>query len=348
MKLKNLKILRLIISGLTAFAATGMVARAYFLHFWKFDLFLTKHWNLIWRKWNAGWIVSKNTEYVFLISLLALPLIAAAVWFLFYRTRWQKLLKMPLEPLQKRKKKELEKKSLEAARGDPEKLKKAPAPKHTARKLPEKLVRLRGMQSTLKQRADSASAAAGGNARLTDTVLTGPQIWDNLVQTLESSGVFVLREMTLTACRVNLLAVTQDGLFMLCSGPEDGNTWTVDENRHVWTTEQGTVLPSPLQMLIKGRDELKNLISADSPAYKNIAINCCLLLDHGKITNVDNMLNYLTTVDLSVLRTGSCNMSELPDTDALIEYIRSMPKADRALNDAVAVAVLSLMNTEQT
>lgn len=137
MKLKNLKILRLIISGLTAFAATGMVARAYFLHFWKFDLFLTKHWNLIWRKWNAGWIVSKNTEYVFLISLLALPLIAAAVWFLFYRTRWQKLLKMPLEPLQKRKKKELEKKSLEAARGDPEKLKKAPAPKHTARKLPE-------------------------------------------------------------------------------------------------------------------------------------------------------------------------------------------------------------------
>ena len=343
MKLKKIKILRLIVSGVTAFAATGTVARAYFLHFWKFDPFLAKHWNLIWRKWNAGWVVNKNTEYVFLFSLLALPLVAAAVWFLFYRTNWSKLLKAPLEPFQKRKKKELEKKSLEAALGSPEKLKKAPAPKHAARKLPEKLVRLRGMQSTLKQHADNAPAAAGGGSRSADAGLTGAQIWENLAQTLESSGTFILREMTLSSCRVNLLAVTQDGLFMLCSGPENGNTWTVDENNHVWTTEQGAALPSPLQMLINGRAELKKLVAASSPAYKNIAVNCCLVLDHGKIANADTMLNYLTTADLSVLRAGGCTMSELPDTGALVEYIRSLPKADRALNDAVAVAVLGLM-----
>ena len=312
------------------------------MHFWKFDPFLAKHWNLIWRKWNAGWVVSKNTEYVFLLSLLALPFIAAAVWFLFYKTNWSKLLKAPLEPLQKRKKKALEKKSLEAALGSPEKLKKAPAPKHAVRKMPEKLVRLRGMQTTPKQHADNAPAA-GGSPQSASAGLTGAQIWEHLAQTLESSGTFILREMTLNSCRVNLLAVTQNGLFMLCSGPEDGNVWTVDENKHVWTTEQGTALPSPLQMLINGRNELKKLIAASSPDYETTAINCCLVLDHGKISNANDMLNYLSNADLSVLRAGGCAMSELPETGALIEYIRSMPKADRALNDAVAVAVLGLM-----
>lgn len=348
MKLKKIKLSRLVFSGLAAVAATGAFARAYFLHFWKFDLFLGRHWDLISRKWNAGWVVNKTGEYVFLISLAVLPLIVLIVWFAIYKIRWMKVLSLPLEPLQKRKKKELEKKSLAAALGSPEKLKKAPAPKHTAQKLPDKLVRLRGMQSTLQQHGTAGkSAADNSGVRMENEALSRSQIWDNLAKQLESAGTFVLREMSLVSCHINLLAVTQDGLFMLCSGPENGTAWTVDENAHVWKTEQGQSLPSPLQMLIKGRDELRKLIAASSPVYGNLVVNGCLLLDHGTVSNADAMLNYLTKADLSVLRAGGCKMAELPDTGALIEYIQSLPKADRALSDAVAVAVLSLMNSER-
>lgn len=82
------------------------------------------------------------------------------------------------------------------------------------------------------------------------------------------------------------------------------------------------------------------------PQYAGLDVNCCMILDHGNVTNPDELLKYLETWDISVLRMGSCQTTSLPDTHALTEYIKSQPASSQALNDAVAVAILDLMETE--
>lgn len=82
------------------------------------------------------------------------------------------------------------------------------------------------------------------------------------------------------------------------------------------------------------------------PQYAGLDVNCCMILDHGNVTNPDELLKYLEAWDISVLRMGSCQTASLPDTHALIEYIKSQPVSSQTLNDAVAVAILDLMETE--
>ena len=128
---------RLLFSGAVAFSALVAIASSYFLSFWHFNILSAAHWNLILQKWNAGWVLHKTGEYVFLCSLLAAPFVLAVFWYVCYKIRWARLWTAPLAPIKNIKKKALEKKSLQSAVGNPADLKKAPAPKHSAQKIPE-------------------------------------------------------------------------------------------------------------------------------------------------------------------------------------------------------------------
>lgn len=327
------------ITGVPAVVLTAAAACPYFKTFWRFNILNPKHWSLILDKWNNGWVVSKTTEYLFLFSLLMLPVAALIVWIVFYKLRWKKILTLPLAPLRNRQKKTLEKRSLAAAVGKPEDLKKAPAPKHAAHKVPDKLSRLRGTQAPQQHSAPAAANTASAAASA-----PSGDFWSDLAARLENAGVFVLREMKIGSCPTNLIAVTQDGLFMLCAGPEDGQVWTTRDraNPPVWTTETNAVIPSPLAVLQQGRAALRKLLAENGAA--NLNVNACLFLDHGQIANLTDTLNYLAEIDLTVLRMPTCSIQDLPDTNAIVEYIKSQPASDKTLNDVVAVALLSMMS----
>ena len=68
-----------------------------------------------------------------------------------------------------------------------------------------------------------------------------------------------------------------------------------------------------------------------------------MLLDHGEIKNIPELLSYIEQVDVSVLRMGNCQSKDLPDSNALIEYIKSLPQSNQETNDAIAVAILDMM-----
>ena len=346
--MKKLNFPRLLFSGAVAFSALVAVARSYFLSFWHFNILSAAHWNLILHKWNAGWVLRKTSEYTFLLSFLAAPVVLAVLWYVCYKIRWAKILTAPLAPFTNRKKKALEKRSLQAAVGNPADLKKASAPKHAAPKIPENLRRLRGTPAAPAAQTSASSPASRadtGTTRETEAVSRADS-WNRLAAELEAAGIYVLRELTVFQCNISILAVTQDGLFMLCEGPSAGSVWTANETaeKPFWKTEDGAVVPSPLHAMLHARKEFKRLIGETAPAYAGIPVNGCLFLDHGTVANIGDVLNFLSEVDLSMLRTGSCKMSELPDTNALTDYIKSLSKPEQRLNDAVAYSVVGLMN----
>lgn len=358
MKKGKINLSRLLFSGLAAFLLLSWCARFSFKIFWNFNVFSARHWQLIWNKWNSGWIVTKPGEIAFLLTVILLPALFLIAWIICYRIRWKNIVLFPFALLEKRKKKALLKKSLAAAAGPTPDLKLPVAAKPAVKKsLPKELNRLRGTPQVSAVSKDRSVPSSGGGQQLSSNsseirqeneAVSRAKLWDQLAEKLEQAGIFIFREMKIKNCQTNILAVSQESLYLLCEGPAEGNVWTVDEksDRPRWTTEKNVVLPSPLRPLISGRDEIKRYIAENIPAYAALDVNCCLFLDHGTIANVPDMLSFLEEVDLSVLRLGSCKSTELPDTNALIEYIKSQTKSDQALNDAVAVAILDLMEAD--
>ena len=98
--------------------------------------------------------------------------------------------------------------------------------------------------------------------------------------------------------------------------------------------------------MVNAKSVLEKYLHEQNPEYKNLIVNCCMIMDHGHITNVNALLPFLEEWDISILRMGSCKTPDLPDTAALIEYIKTQKPSSQALNDAVAIALLDLMDTE--
>ena len=74
-----------------------------------------------------------------------------------------------------------------------------------------------------------------------------------------------------------------------------------------------------------------------------------MIFDYGELKNVSDLMPILESQDISVLRMGDAFKTQsLPDSGALIEYIKSLPPSSQETNDAVAVAILDLMETEDT
>ena len=53
------------------------------------------------------------------------------------------------------------------------------------------------------------------------------QVWDDLAALMEKSGIFIFREMKIGAYETNIIAVTNENVFLLSEGPKLGSNWTV-------------------------------------------------------------------------------------------------------------------------
>ena len=335
----------------------------FFLFFWNFDLLAERHWMHIWNKWESGWVIRKPKEVLFFIAVLLLIPSYLLSWFCVHKFPWKKFFRLPLTYLENKKKERLQAQSLAAALGPSE-------PQHTTavKKEPEKVIKisaqklsqidhLRGKKTVSHRIAAQTSPTvetAPGSTQNTskklskeDEAVARFELWESLAKSLETEKIFILRQMKIKNHPVNTFAVTQDGIFLLCEGPALGNTWEVHDNAEppIWQTEKEAI-PSPLRPLVESKEILQQYFSKKMPQYANVSINCCMILDHGNVTNTEALLKYLEEWDISVLRMGTCQTHSLPDTHALIEYIKSQPVSTQTFNDAVAVAILDLMESE--
>ena len=362
MKKGKIHPISLLFSAVVSAALFYVIARKGFLFFWNFDLVSARHWNHIIERWQDGWVIHKPKEVMFFLGLLALLPSYFGMWFLVYIFPLKRVLLSPKTFLENRKKAKLEAQSLAAALGPENKqelLKNKKDSEKVIKISSQKLhqidhLRGKGTAGTATAGTSGHGAPTGGEENVrhpeqekTDDALSRFNLWENLANGLEAKKIFILRKMKIQSFPVNIFAITQEGLFLLCEGPEENESWEVCEGNDppVWKFKNGEI-PSPLRPMVTARSVLQKYFEKEMLQYAALSVNCCMILDHGDIVNTDEMLKYLEEWDISVLRMGTCKTSALPDTNALIEYIKSQPASSQALNDSVAVAILDLMETE--
>ncbi|MBO4520963.1 MAG: hypothetical protein J5787_07125 [Alphaproteobacteria bacterium] len=352
MKKRKIKLIPFLFSAVVAAAFFYFVIRGVFLFFWRFDLFTPKHWQLILTRWKSGWVLHKPKEIIFLISLLLLIPGYFLTCFLVYIFPLKKVLLSPITYLKNKKREKLESQSLAAALGPAEKKMPAKQPKKKAptNKPPSEkqaaINHLRGMKAPGTAAAPSSPGAAGAQGATNDPA-TRFELWNKLAKELEAAKIFILRHMKINSFSINITAITQEGVFLLCEGPEQSADWETNENATpaVWKSEKGEI-PSPLRPMIETKKALTKYFAEKNRKYANLGINCCLILDHGSIKNTDTLLSFLENEDISVLRMGICKTDALPDSNALVSFIKSQGVSSPEINDAVAVAILDLSGAE--
>ncbi len=381
MKKRKLSFFVLLLSGLFSAAVCFFLFKAYFHAGWRFDIMKVSHWQYLADKWNSGWVMSTPKEMMFFAGFVAIIPVWLTTWVLCYIMPWKGILLFPLTLLKKRKAEKLLQKSIEAAKG-PENIQaalaaKKAAPKETAHKAPKissdkmtKIDKLRGRTSHAHSAAPQPVQTAGTfeepvqtqhqpvsptalpsaetpqTAAASDQKSRTLQVWDDLAALMEKSGIFIFREMKIGAYETNIIAVTNENVFLLSEGPKLGSNWTVCENDTppVWKDGKDA-LASPLRPLLDARNKLKEHLDAEFPQYSSLVVNACLVLDHGNVTNTKALIEKLEEWDMSVLRTGTCKTTDLPEVGALLSYIRTQAQATQEVSDAIADTLLFLMET---
>ena len=361
MKKGKIHFFRLLFSAIIGLALFYVAAREIFLFFWNFDLILERHWMHIWNKWQDGWVIKTPREIGFVVAVLLLIPSYFFLWYLVYVFPLKKILLFPFSFFERRKKAKLLKQSLEAARGPSnlqESLQNKKPPEKTIKisaKKMHKIDQLRGKQTSTAIANVSEEAHQNIQSRplskkptKEDEAVSRFDLWEELANHLEEEKLFILRQMKVKNIPVNTFVITQEALFLLFEGPSEGDSWEVKENSipPVWQTESGNIT-SPLRAMVKAKTILQNYFSTEQPQYAELNINCCMILDHGNVVNTDDLLSVLEEWDISVLRMGSCKTAVLPDTTALIEYIKSQPASSEEMNDNVAIAILDLMEVDE-
>ena len=252
-----------LLAAVIFYFATGMLFRHFF---GGFDLYSAQHWQHILGKWKSGFVLRTTKEYLFFVALLALIPGYFILLFGVCRFPFAKVLMLPVDYFRNRKKKELEARSLAAAIGPLPSLKKNAASKKPAKKIRisaenlNRINQLRGKTdpsaaSKKEVRQEESSLERAGRF-LAQKSEAGNQfdLWETIAEKFEKSGVFILRQMKITSVSFDMVAITQNAMFLLCSGPEKDSVWeTADEaSPAVWKTENGDI-PSPIVPMIGGR-----------------------------------------------------------------------------------------------
>ena len=355
MKKGKIPFIPLLFSAVAAATLFYIIARYSFLHFWRFDLSSSQHWDHILQKWQRGWTLRTSKEMYFVAALLFLIPGYLFFWFIVYRFPLKKILLFPASFAQNRKKAKLQAQSLAAAVGSADRIK-APASKKAVKavKAPSEKMQLinqlRGKGVTQHAAPESAplkKETPVSKAAPEQENLSRFDLWEKFADSLSRANIFAVRQITIKNVVFNLIAFTQNGLFLIREAPEESADWETHDGDTpaVWKTGKGDI-PSPLTPMIEARELLQSSINEHFPEYSNISLNFCIILDHGSITNPDAFLAFLEQNNLSALRMGSCKTTALPDSAALVEYIKSQPASSAEMNDAFAVAFLDLMTQE--
>ncbi|MCQ2914389.1 MAG: hypothetical protein MJ247_04270 [Alphaproteobacteria bacterium] len=347
---------QLLLSAIISIVVVFVVQWFIYKSLWRFDISNIRHWNMIVDKWNNDWIVSSKSEFLFLGGIILMPVFMGILTLLVYKIVFTKSSK----PKKKKTSKVTDAKYI------PSDLVKSKQNQTIKKVLPKKLSSLRGVGGPVQNntvqtnnvvsepqqtnapapKQQSSVQQTQANKAMSSIEIADYQvgIWKNLASVFEKAGMYILQDMPVGELNANIISFSQSGIFLLCAGPEKGNVWKVNDmnGRATWTTEDGEEIPSPFVNMDKAKKLLKSYIENNLPEYAQLEVNACMMMDHGYISNMTDMLSYIEGIDVSVLRMGQCTSKELPDTGALIEFIKSQGKSSSQLNDDIAGALLDL------
>ena len=322
---------------------TGITFAVYskLLALWRFDISNSKHWKMIWQRWESGSSFSTAKEVTFLLLIVCSPFIWIVFCFISHKISWGRLICFPFVAIRNSiKAKQIESARRTAMADAAAALIKKPVP-HSVKPLPDKILKLRG---TVRRNLAETSV----NEEYLESVDNSRadfDMWQNIEKGLERNNIFTLRTMDFAGCQFDLTAVTQEGVYLMCSGPTVDKVWETRDNATppVWiATDTGETVPAPIAAAQKARDALQREIIDIHPEYADLTVNACVVLCRGKIDNMSALMSYLEETDMSVLRTGICKMRDLPDSMAIVELIKTQERADDDMINAVSRAILNL------
>ena len=354
MKKQSFSFFKLLFSILLGIILYALLMKIFFKSGWNFDIFNQKHWEFAWNKWQRGWVIKGKKDVMFFLLVLSFLPGWIISTFIIYSIPIKKILLFPLRIFQNSKRKKLQQQSLDMAKGVNVKLPAQAKAKPAKSDIPHnsQIDRLRGRKTP--QGANAASAASAQQpAPKQETVsseemsveelqLAHLQRWNELVTSLENQGVFCFRSTKIGSFAVKLTILVKDTVFWFIEGPIVPDEWTLNDDRipPVWTGKKETI-PSPLAAAHTARETFKRYMT-DNTDFPNTAVHAFLVMDSGKILNVEKIEKELAHFDIAVLKLPPSENTDLPDMSAMLNYIKTFEASDMAFNDAVAESIMAL------
>lgn len=358
MKKKQFSFLKLVFAAVASVVLYALLMKFFFKAGWNFDIFSARHWQFALNKWRAGWVIKGQKDVLFFLLVLSFLPGWIIATYVVYCVPFKKILMLPVTLMQNRKRKQLQQRSLDMARGVNVKIPVPAKPRKNAMPRNDKIDMLRGRKSTgsapapaASVRHESAAVAPADNeddyvyedeTTIEDLQLAHLQRWNEIVTSLENQGLFCFRSTKIGNFAVKLTILVKDTVFWFVEGPLTSDRWTLNDDKTpaVWTGENETI-PSPLQAAYRAREKFKNYLEQRTD-YASAAVHAFLVMDAGSVKNPDKITNELADLDIALLKIPPCADDELTDLSALLDYIKTLPPSEMAFNDAVAEAIMAL------
>ena len=345
MKKSQLSFIKLIFSAALGAVLYALLMKIFLKTGWNFDIFNDRHWKFVWNKWQHGWVIKGKKDVLFFFLILSFLPGWILTTFAAYSLPLKSFFLFPLRLLQNRKRKKLEQKSLDMARGVNIKRPAVPKAKKPAIPRNDAFDKLRGTKTgVVTQTAQKQDVSVQENEELSEEELhlAHLQRWNDIVTALENQGLFCFRSTKIGNFAVKLTILVKNTVFWFLEGPLTDDEWTLndDKNPPVWTGNKETV-PSPITAAYQARETFKNYL-AEKTDYPETAVHAFVVLDNGTVVNPEKVTEELADFDIALLKIPPCEDEELPDMSAMLDYIKTLAPSDMTFNDAVAEAIMTL------
>lgn len=356
MKKKQFYFFKLILAAVLSASLYALLMKFFFKAGWNFDIFNTRHWQYVLNKWRNGWVIKGQKDVLFFLLVLSILPGWIIATYVVYCLPLKKFLTFPAVMLQNRKRKQLQQRSLDMARGVNVKIPVPAKPRKNAMPRNEKIDMLRGRKSESPVAATASPASSASyeqpaaddeyvyedDTSVEDLQLEHLQRWNTIVTSLENQGLFCFRSTKIGNFAVKLTILVKDTVFWFVEGPLVADKWTLNDDKTpaVWTGENDTI-PSPLQAAYQAREKFKSYLEQRTD-YGDAAVHAFLVMDAGSIKNPDKITEELADLDVALLKIPPCADDELTDLSAMLDYVKTLPPSEMAFNDAVAEAIMAL------
>jgi len=289
------------------------------LHFWRFNPLAKSHWEIIWERWQNGWVIQTADEWMFAsILFFAVPVwltggsvLCAIPWLkwikvlvtfpfklLFNHLKNKKKEKNTARPKITRKKsyKQTRPPAIRAGSGKIKHPEKAPekeeaAPASPAPASATQAFSASAMPSHSHETPSSTMYAASSSG-------SGGSVMD----VLRSAGYRLISDAKISGKKIDFVAVAANHL-LLCLVDSEAGDWLADEERFnneepLWFSESNHRI-SPVRVVLNARDALAPMLSG---AAAGMEIKTMVVIKQGTIINAEDMFEIWNGLNITVCR----------------------------------------------
>lgn len=300
------------------------------LHFWRFNPLAKQHWEIIWERWQNGWVIQTVDEWMFVcILFFAIPvwltggsILCAIPWL-----KWVKVVMLfPFKLLYnhfKNKKKEkntarpkiTKKKSYKQTR--PPAIRAGSGRIKHPEKAPEKEENVPATPAPSAAMPVQTHETATSPARAVSSSNSGGSIMD----ILRSAGYRLIPDAKISGKKIDFLAVAANHI-LLCLVDSEAGDWLADEERFnneepLWFSESNHRI-SPVRVVLNARDALAPMLSGATPGLE---IKTMVVIRQGTIINAEDMFEIWNGLNITVCRYEEGGPDEITPLQSAVSQV---------------------------